>query len=71
MLYCNEDKMLLKISNVARYIFMSDKSPLFVSSLELIAHSAEIFAQKNSKKYKFIILHMANAVELILKGPND
>jgi hypothetical protein len=46
---------------------MSDKSPLFVSSLELIAHSAEIFAQKNGKKYKFIILHMANAVELILK----
>jgi hypothetical protein len=46
---------------------MSDKSPLFVSSLELIAHSTELFAQKNSKKYKFIILHLANAVELLLK----
>jgi hypothetical protein len=46
---------------------MSDKSPLFVSSLELIAHATELFAQKNSKKYKFIILHLANAVELILK----
>jgi len=46
---------------------MSDKSPLFVSSLELIAHATELFAQKNPKKYKFIILHLANAVELILK----
>lgn len=46
---------------------MSDKSPLFVSSLELIAHATELFAQKNPKKYKFVILHLANAVELILK----
>ncbi len=46
---------------------MSDKSPLFVSSLELIAHATELFAQKNPKKYKFIILHLANAVELVLK----
>src|SRR5438874_11151750 len=48
-------------------IFMSDKSPLFVSSLELIAHSTELFAQKQPKKFKFVILHLANAVELILK----
>jgi hypothetical protein len=46
---------------------MSDKSPLFVSSLELIAHATELFALKNPKKYKFIILHLANAVELVLK----
>jgi hypothetical protein len=46
---------------------MSDKSPLFVSSLELIAHATELFAQKNPKKYKFIILHLANAIELVLK----
>lgn len=46
---------------------MSDKSPLFVSSLELIAHATELFAQKNSKKYKFVILHLANAIELVLK----
>lgn len=46
---------------------MSDNSPLFVSALELLAHSAELFAQKEPKKFKFIILHLANAVELILK----
>ena len=46
---------------------MSDKSPLFISSLELIAHSTELFALKNERKYKFIILHLANAIELILK----
>src|SRR5258708_40204626 len=48
-------------------IFMSDKSLLFVSSLELSAHATELFAQKSPKKYKFVILHLANAVELILK----
>lgn len=46
---------------------MSDKSPLFISALELLAHSTELFAQKHTKKYKFVILHLANAVELILK----
>jgi len=28
---------------------MSDKSPLFVSALELLAHATELFAQKNEK----------------------
>ncbi len=46
---------------------MSDKSPLFVSALELIAHATELFAQNSPKKHKFIILHLANAIELILK----
>ncbi|MCS3649403.1 uncharacterized protein YutE (UPF0331/DUF86 family) [Salinibacter ruber] len=46
---------------------MSDQSPLFVSSTELIAHSIELFTQGNERKYKFIILHLANSIELILK----
>lgn len=46
---------------------MSDNSPLFVSAIELLAHATEIFAQKNPNKYKFVILHLANSVELILK----
>lgn len=43
------------------------KSPLFVSAIELLAHATELFAEKNERKYKFVILHLANAVELILK----
>lgn len=46
---------------------MNYKSPLFISAMELLAHSTELYAQKNHKKYKFIILHLANSVELILK----
>lgn len=46
---------------------MSDNSPLFVSAIELLAHATEIFAQGDAKKNKFVILHLANAVELILK----
>lgn len=46
---------------------MSEDSPLFVSAMELMAHSIELYADGNSKKYKFVILHLANAVELILK----
>lgn len=46
---------------------MSDKSPLFISSIELLAHSIELFTQGNERKYKFVILHLANAIELILK----
>lgn len=46
---------------------MSDKSPLFVSSIELLAHAAELYSQGNERKYKFVILHLANSVELILK----
>lgn len=43
------------------------KSPLFISSIELLAHATELFGSKNPKKYKFIILHLANSIELILK----
>lgn len=46
---------------------MNYKSPLFISAIELIAHSTELFAQKNDRKYKFIIVHLANSIELILK----
>jgi hypothetical protein len=46
---------------------MSDRSPLFVSALELIAHATELYAQKRPRNYKFAILHLANAIELILK----
>lgn len=46
---------------------MQIKSPLFISSIELIAHSTELLNIDNEKKYKFVILHLANAVELILK----
>lgn len=46
---------------------MSDKSPLFVSALELLAHATELYASGHTKKYKFVILHLANSVELILK----
>ncbi len=46
---------------------MSDDSPLFVSAIELLAHSTELYTQGNERKYKFVILHLANAIELILK----
>lgn len=46
---------------------MSDKSPLFTSALELFAHAVELYAGKRQRDLKFAILHLANAVELILK----
>lgn len=46
---------------------MSDKSPLFISSLELLAHATELYALAHARKYKFVILHLANSVELLLK----
>lgn len=45
---------------------MSDKSPLFVSASELLAHAVELYTEGNERKFKFVILHLA-AVELILK----
>jgi hypothetical protein len=46
---------------------VSDKSPLFVSSMELLAHATELFALDEQRKHKFVILHLANAIELIFK----
>lgn len=46
---------------------MSEKSPLFVSAIELLAHATELYTQGHERNYKFVILHLANAIELILK----
>lgn len=46
---------------------MKSKSPLFISSIELVAHSVELLRMNDDKKYKFIILHLANSIELIFK----
>lgn len=46
---------------------MTETSPLFISSIELLAHAIDLYASKEPKKYKFVILHLANAIELILK----
>ncbi|MDE8674689.1 hypothetical protein [Priestia aryabhattai] len=46
---------------------MSDKSPLFVSSLELLAHGTELYSNGHKRKYKFVILHLANSIELLVK----
>ena len=35
--------------------------------MELMAHAIDLYTEGNAKKYKFVILHLANAVELILK----
>lgn len=54
---------------------MSDKSALFVSALQVLAHAIELYSNQESEnriqrkqmRLKFIVLHLANAVELILK----
>jgi len=46
---------------------VSYDSPLFQSALELFAHAIEHFNWGNEKDRKFVILHLANSVELILK----
>ncbi|HSU17265.1 hypothetical protein [Longimicrobium sp.] len=46
---------------------MSDTSPLFVSASELLAHAIELYTDGKDRKNKFVILHLANAIELILK----
>lgn len=46
---------------------MAYLSPLFQSSLELFAHSIEHYNCSMEKDRKFVILHLANAVELIFK----
>lgn len=46
---------------------MSDRSPLFMHAIELLIHSVELFQQANERKYVFIVLHLANTVELLLQ----
>jgi hypothetical protein len=33
---------------------MSDKSPLFVSALELLAHATELYSRGRTRNYKFL-----------------
>jgi len=46
---------------------MSLESPLFQSAFELFSHSIEHFNSKEELDRKLVILHLSNAVELILK----
>ena len=46
---------------------MGEKSPLFHSTIELLAHAIEHFAQNTERDRKLVVLHLANALELILK----
>ena len=46
---------------------MGYDSPLFQSALELFAHAIEHFNRGDERDRKFVILHLANAVELLLK----
>jgi len=46
---------------------MGDGSPLFHSSLDLLAHACEHYIGGQERDRRFVILHLANAVELLLK----
>lgn len=46
---------------------MSEKSPLFISSMELLSQAVELLEQDDGRKNKFVVLHLSNAVELLLK----
>jgi hypothetical protein len=46
---------------------MAIESPLFQSTMELLGHSLTHYNGKNELDRKLVILHLANAIELILK----
>ncbi len=46
---------------------MGDGSPLFHSSLDLLAHACEHYVSGKERDRRFVILHLANAIELLLK----
>lgn len=46
---------------------MGDGSPLFHSSLDLLAHACEHYISGQERDRRFVILHLANAIELLLK----
>lgn len=46
---------------------MGDGSPLFHSSLDLLAHACEHYLSGQERDRRFVILHLANAIELLLK----
>jgi len=46
---------------------MGDGSPLFHSALDLLAHACEHYVSGQEKDRRFVILHLTNAIELLLK----
>lgn len=46
---------------------MSERSPLFISAMELLGHAVELLELNDEKKNKFIVMHLSNAVELLMK----
>jgi hypothetical protein len=46
---------------------MSDRSPLFIHAVELLNHAMELFRQSDERKYPFIVMHLAECVELLLQ----
>jgi hypothetical protein len=46
---------------------MGDGSPLFHSALDLLAHACEHYAIDSERDRRFVVLHLANAIELLLK----
>jgi hypothetical protein len=46
---------------------MGDGSPLFHGALDLLAHACEHYISNSEKDRRFVILHLANSVELLLK----
>jgi len=46
---------------------MGDGSPLFHSALDLLAHACEHYVSGEERDRRFVILHLANAIESLLK----
>lgn len=46
---------------------MGDGSPLFHSALDLLAHACEHYVSGQERDRRFVILHLTNAIELLLK----
>lgn len=46
---------------------MATESPLFQSSMELLAHAVSHYVAGSEQDRKLLILHLANAIELLLK----
>ena len=46
---------------------MASESPLFQSAMELLGHAITHFNGQEELDRKLVILHLANAIELVLK----
>lgn len=46
---------------------MGDGSPLFHSALDLLAHACEHYISSQERDRRLVILHLANAIELLMK----